>query len=322
MPGGRLRPDDQRLSGVSLKSRVFPFDIPVTETNSEPWSIKRVLAWATDDFKRRGNKSARLDAELLLGEALGFTRIQLIVEAERPLLEDELARYRGLIKRRRVGEPIAYILGQREFFALPMRVDRRVLIPRPDTEILVETALSGTRERHLYGRMLDLCTGSGCVAIAFAKERPTWRVTAVDLSPDAAAVARENARRAGVVQNLSVREGDLFEALPPGAEFELITANPPYIPSADIEGLDADVRDFEPRLALDGGADGLVITRRLVSAAMAYLTPGGLLALEGGFDQAPRVAALLETHGFEHIARSKDLAGIERVVSGRKPASG
>jgi release factor glutamine methyltransferase len=290
----------------------------VTDLNAEPWSIKRVLAWATDDFKRRGNKSARLDAELLLGEALGLDRIKLIVEAERPLAEGELGRYRALIKRRRVGEPIAYILGRREFFALPMRVDRRVLIPRPDTEILVETALSGTRAEHLYGRMLDLCTGSGCVAIAFAKERPTWRVTAVDLSADAASVARENVQRAGVVHNLAVLEGDLFAALPTGSVFELITANPPYIPSADIAGLDADVRDFEPRLALDGGADGLDVTRRLVSEAMRYLSPGGLLALEGGFDQAPAIAQLLETAGFCEIARAKDLAGIERVVSGRK----
>ncbi len=292
----------------------------MTEPNSEPWSIKRVLAWATDDFKRRGNKSARLDAELLLSEALGFDRIKLIVEAERPLADDELGRYRALIKRRRASEPIAYILGRREFFALPIVVDRRVLIPRPDTEILVETALRGTRERHLYGRMLDLCTGSGCVAIAFAKERPTWRVTAVDVSPDAASVARENVQRAGVVHNVAVLEGDLFAALAEGAEFELITANPPYIPSAEIAGLDADVRDFEPRLALDGGADGLHVTRRLVGEAIRYLSPGGLLALEGGFDQAPAVAALLEASGFSQIARSKDLAGVERVVSGRRPA--
>jgi len=289
----------------------------VTEPNSEPWSIKRVLAWATDDFKRRGNKSARLDAELLLGEALGLDRIKLIVEAERPLSDDELGRYRDLIKRRRAFEPMAYILARREFFALPMRVDRRVLIPRPDTEVLVETALSGTREQHLFGRMLDLCTGSGCVAIAFAKERPTWRVTAVDLSPDAVVVARENAQRAGVVHNLAVLEGDLFAALPEGAQFELITANPPYIPSDEIATLDPDVRDFEPRLALDGGADGLVVTRRLVGAATRYLSPGGLLALEGGFDQAPAVAQLLEQAGFSQIARNRDLAGVERVVSGR-----
>lgn len=294
----------------------------MSDSSSEPWSIKRVLSWATDDFKRRGNKSARLDAELLLCEALGLDRIKLIVEAERPLSDPELARYRDLIKRRRASEPIAYILGRREFFALPMRVDRRVLIPRPDTETLVEAALDGTRDRHLFGRMLDLCTGSGCVAIAFAKERPTWRVTAVDVSPDAAAVARDNVLRAGVVNNLTVIEGDLFAPLPSDARFELITANPPYIPSGDIAGLDADVRDFEPRLALDGGADGLVITRRLVSQARAFLQPGGLIALEGGFDQAPAVSALLEGAGFVDVARHKDLAGVERVVSGRQPLSG
>jgi release factor glutamine methyltransferase len=290
----------------------------VSEPQAEPWSIKRVLAWATDDFRRRGNKSARLDAELLLGEALGFDRIKLIVEAERPLAEAELGRYRELIKRRRNGEPIAYILGRREFFALPLRVDRRVLIPRPDTEVLVETALSGTRARHLYGRMLDLCTGSGCVAIAFAKERPTWRVTAVDVSPDAAALARENALRAGVVHNLAVLEGDLFAPLPEAAEFELVTANPPYIPSGDIAGLEVDVRDFEPHLALDGGADGLSIIRRLLEQAPRYLVPGGLIALEVGFDQAPAVAALFEAAGFVDVARSKDLAGVERVVSGSR----
>jgi release factor glutamine methyltransferase len=290
----------------------------VSDSNQDPWSIKRVLAWATDDFKRRGNQSARLDAELLLGEALGFDRIQLIVQAERPLAEAELSRYRELIKRRRVGEPIAYILGRREFFALPMVVDRRVLIPRPDTEILVENALSGTQAQHLYGRMLDLCTGSGCVAIAFAKARPTWRVTAVDISKDAASVARENVRRAGVVHNLAVLEGDLFAALPEGARFELITANPPYIPSADIAELAADIRDFEPRLALDGGADGLHITRRIIAEAPQYLSPGGLLALEGGYDQAPAVAELLAGAGFADITRARDLAGIERVVTGRR----
>ncbi len=290
----------------------------MSEPNSEPWSIKRVLAWATDDFKRRGNKTARLDAELLLGEALGFDRIKLIVEAERPLADGELGRYRELIKRRRVGEPIAYILGRREFFALPLVVDKRVLIPRPDTEILVESALLGTHAQHLYGRMLDLCTGSGCVAIAFAKARPTWRVTAVDVSPDAASVARENVRRAGVVHNLAVLEGDLFSALPAGSRFELITANPPYIPSADIAGLEADVRDFEPRLALDGGADGLDITRRIIAEAPGYLSPGGLLAMEGGFDQAPVVAELLAAAGYTDITRAKDLAGIERVVTGRR----
>lgn len=289
-----------------------------TVTQPEPWSIKRVLTWATDDFKRRGNKSARLDAELLLGEALGLDRIKLIIEAERVLEDAELGRYRELIKRRRNGEPIAYILGRREFFALPFRVDRRVLIPRPDTEILVETALEQTRERHLYGRALDLCTGSGCVAIAFAKARPTWRVTAVDVSPDAAALARENSRRAGTVHNLAILEGDLFAPLASDAELELITANPPYIPSAEIETLDVDVRDYEPRLALDGGKDGLDIIRRLLAEAPRHLAPNGVLTMEVGFDQAPVVSDLFVEAGFRDVTRAKDLAGVERVVTGHR----
>jgi release factor glutamine methyltransferase len=143
-------------------------------------------------------------------------------------------------------------------------------------------------------------------------------VTAVDLSPDAAAVARENVQRAGVVHNVAVLEGDLFAALPEASVFELITANPPYIPSGDIPGLDVDVRDFEPRLALDGGSDGLVIIRRLLREAPLYLVPGGLIALEVGFGQAADVAQLFEESGFVEVSRAKDLAGIERVVSGRR----
>jgi len=170
----------------------------------------------------------------------------------------------------------------------------------------------------LYGRMLDLCTGSGCVAIAFAKARPTWRVTAVDLSADAAALARENSRRAGTTHHLAILEGDLFASLAPDAAFELVTANPPYIPSAEIETLDADVRDYEPRLALDGGKDGLDIVRRLLAEAPRHLTVGGLLALEVGFGQAPAVSELFTRAGFADVARAKDLAGVERVVSGRR----
>jgi release factor glutamine methyltransferase len=283
----------------------------------EPWSIRKVLSWASDDFRRRGNPSARLDAELLLAEALGVDRIKLIVEGERPLGDGELARYRELIKRRRSGEPIAYILGRREFFALPFRVDAPVLIPRPDTELLVETALNESRERSMFGRLLDLCTGSGCVAIAFARERPTWRVTAVDLSRDAVAVARDNAARSGVARTVAVLEGDLFAALAPDARFELITANPPYIPSAEVETLELDIRGFEPRLALDGGTDGLEVTRRVISGAAAHLAPGGLLALEIGSEQGAAALGLLEAAGFSETRSLRDLGGHERVVCGR-----
>ncbi|HEY6079470.1 MAG TPA: HemK/PrmC family methyltransferase, partial [Polyangiaceae bacterium] len=168
---------------------------------AEVWSVRRVLAWAADDLKRRGNDTGRLDAELLLGRVLKLDRIGLILHAERPLSPGELGSFRELFKRRRGGEPVAYLLGEREFYGTLLRVDARVLIPRPDSERLVEVALERTRQRSMLGSALDLCTGSGCVAIAFARTRPTWSVTASDVSPAALEVARDNAHRTGAIRN-------------------------------------------------------------------------------------------------------------------------
>jgi release factor glutamine methyltransferase len=282
----------------------------------EVWSIARVLRWASDDFTRRANPSARLDAELLLCEVLGVDRIRLILDSTRPLAPAELAAYRELIQRRRRGEPIAYIRKEREFYGHRFRVDARVLVPRPDTETLVEVAIERTKPRSLYGRALDLCTGSGCVAIAFAKARPTWRVTGADLSVEAATLARENSQRLGVAFASRWLTGDLFGALATPEHFELVTANPPYIPHAEIAGLDRDIKDFEPHLALDGGGDGLQLIERIVEQAPEYLAQGGVLALEIGHDQADRVAALFERRGFSQIQRRRDYGGHERVVSG------
>jgi release factor glutamine methyltransferase len=214
---------------------------------------------------------------------------------------------------------VAYILGRREFFGLDFVVDRRALVPRPDTEALVEVALERTRPRSQYGRALDLCTGSGCVAVAFAKARPTWRVTATDISIDALALAWENARRIGVAFSLATIAGDLFTPVA-DERFELVVANPPYIPSADIAGLDVDVREFEPRQALDGGTDGLELVRAVVTSAPRHLVPGGVLAVEVGFDQAPRTRALFEAAGFTAIESRRDYGGHERVVSGISPS--
>ena len=285
-------------------------------STSETWSIARVLGWAADDFKARGLVSPRLDAELLLGFVLGLDRIRLILDSTRPLTTEELTQYRELIKRRRRGEPIAYIRGEREFYGHNFRVDSRVLVPRPDTETLVGVALARTQQRSLYGRALDLCTGSGCVAIAFALERPTWRVTGTDRSADALALARENALRLGAIFPTRWLEGDLFGALSEATRFDLITANPPYIPDGEIAELDPDVRDFEPRQALAGGADGLDFVRRILKDAPGYLSPEGVLALEIGYDQAERTAALFAEHGYRAIERTRDYGGIERVVSG------
>jgi release factor glutamine methyltransferase len=281
----------------------------------EPWTISRVIRWAAEDFAKRGNPSPRLDAELLLGKVLGVDRVRLVLDANQPLGASELGEYRELIRRRRGSEPVAYILGRREFYGHSFKVDRRVLVPRPDSETLVEAALERTKSRFMYGRAVDLCTGSGCIAISFAKARPTWRVTATDVSADAAALASENALRLGAVFGFGVVTGDLFAPVR-GQRFELVMSNPPYIPSGAIAALDADVRDFEPRLALDGGADGLSLLSRIVTEAPAILEPGGVLALEVQYDQAPRVEALLSEHGFDAIARHRDYGGHERVVSG------
>lgn len=285
---------------------------------SEAWTIARVLKWAADDFRKRNNPSPRLDAELLLAHALAADRIRLVLDSERELSADELGRYRGLIQRRRSGEPIAYILGRREFYGLSFAVDRRALVPRPDTEPLVEVALERTRARSMHGHALDLCTGSGCVAVSFAKQRPTWRVTATDVSSDTAELAWENARRLGVVFTLNVLVGDLFAPVA-GRRFELVTANPPYIPSGDIATLDVDVRDFEPRLALDGGVDGLDLVRTIVTRAPAFLAAGGVLAVEIGHDQGPRTRELFEQAGFHDVALRRDYGGRDRVVSGLRP---
>lgn len=289
---------------------------PADRGSRSDWTVARVLAWAADDFRARGIDSPRLDAELLLGHVLGVDRVRLILESPRMLSAAELASYRELIQRRRRREPIAYIRGEREFYGLPIKVDRRVLVPRPDTETLVEVALERTARVNLDGDLLDLCTGSGCVAVAFSRRRPTWRAIGVDISEDAVDVARENAERAGAVLGVSFLVGDLDASLPKDARFDLVTANPPYIPSADIETLDADVRDFEPRIALDGGADGLDVVRRVVAVAAGRLRPAGVVAIEVGAGQAPAVEALLAARGFANIQRAADYGGHERVVSG------
>lgn len=288
----------------------------------EVWTISRVLRWASEDLARRGvTGSARLDAELLLGYATGLDRVRLIVDGARPLTADELTRFRELHARRRRAEPVAYILGEREFYGLRFSVNQHVLIPRPDTEILVNVALARTRDRDQFGRALDVCTGSGCVAIAFAKERPTWQVTGSDLSEPALEVARKNALKLGAVWNIDFRCSDLFAAIPSDQRFDLITANVPYIPDDEVPTLQADIKNHEPHLALCGGPDGLAILRRLVKAAPGWLAPGGVLALEVGAEQAERVAKGLAAYGFADVERERDYGGIERVVSGRWPGA-
>jgi release factor glutamine methyltransferase len=301
------------LRGKTVRANTATVSTAVRDP--QVWTIGAVLRWAADDFRSRGVDSPRLDAELLLAHALGATRIQLIVDSARPLEREELGRFRDLVKRRRMYEPVAYILGRREFYGRTFHVDRRVLVPRPDTETLVDVALSRTRHISLSMRALDLCTGSGCVAITLARERPTAQVLGTDLSEDALAVARGNALRLGAY-NVAFACGDLFDALGAPRRFDLIVANPPYIPSREIAELAPDIRDYEPRLALDGGPEGLAALRRVVAGAPARLVPSGVLALEVGAGEAAAVAALFTDEGFDRVEIARDCGRIERVVSG------
>ncbi len=296
-----------------------PNEKSMTSAAAATWTVAAITKWATDDFRSRGLDSPRLEAEVLLAAALSCSRIALITESMRALEPSELARFKGMVQRRRRREPVAYILGKREFFGRSFRVDSRVLVPRPDTEILVEVALRETRSRNLYVRALDLCTGSGCVAITLARERPTSSFLATDISAEALAVAQENALRLGAY-NLAFRRGSLFDPVQ-SARFDLITANPPYVTSAELLVLDADVRDHEPHLALDGGVDGLDLARIIADKAPQHLETNGLLAVEIGADQGPATALIFESRGFTNVRIDKDYGKRDRVVSGRRPAS-
>jgi release factor glutamine methyltransferase len=277
------------------------------------WTVARVLDWAAEDLRARHAESPRLDAELLLAEVLNCDRIRLILDRDRPLESEELSAYRELHKRRRRGEPIAYLRGWREFYSRPFVVDRRVLVPRPETELLVETALARSRRVSLSARVLDVCTGTGCVAITIKKERPTNTVLASDISREALEVARINCERLGALVGLW--QSDLFAAFA-SHRFDVVTANPPYIPDADMAGLPVDVREFEPHIALAAGADGLAVTRRLIQEAPAVLAPDAVLAIEVVAGSARAAADLLEERGFSDVAIERDYAGHERIVSG------
>jgi release factor glutamine methyltransferase len=276
------------------------------------WTILSVLQWTEQRFKERQLDSPRLDAQLLLSHVLGRDRVFLYTHFDQPLKQEELAGYRGLIQRRLGGEPVAYLVGKKEFRSLELTVDARVLVPRPDTETLVEVALGLVGDG---GRVVDVGTGSGAIALALKHERPALEVLAVDRSPDAAAVARGNAERLKL--EVEVLEGDLLAPVATRGPFALVASNPPYIPSGDVPGLAAEVRK-EPHGALDGGADGLVYIRRLIADAPALLVPEGAVALEVGAGQAPAVAALFAADGrYQQASVAKDLAGIERVVAAR-----
>jgi release factor glutamine methyltransferase len=237
------------------------------------------------------------------------------MEIDRPLHKDELSQYRALIQRRIGGEPTQYLTGLKDFYGRKLIVDPRVLIPRPETELLVEAVL---RElpKDAPSRVLDLCTGSGCVAVTIAAERAQASVWAVDISHDACEVAKLNAEKLLVASRVTVIEGDLFAPVPQGAKFDAIVSNPPYVKTADLPGLQKEVLR-EPKLALDGGADGLDLVRRIADGAKAWLKAGGQLALEIGDEEGPAVNEILMRAGYRETRVEKDLARLDRLAFGR-----
>ena len=281
------------------------------------WTTLAVLDWTTKRFTEAGISSARLEAQVLLAHVLGCTRTQLYTGFDKPLAEPELARYRELIKRRLAGESVAYLVGEHEFWGLPITVDASVLVPRPDTETVIEVARGLRSDRAAACRVLDLCTGSGAIAVALAKELPAASIVATDVSDAAVAVARKNAERNGFAERIDVRTGNLWQPVA-NERFDLITANPPYIASAVIPTLSAEVRR-EPLIALDGGADGLSFYDRICAGAREHLEPGGALVVEHGFDQAEAVRTRFEAAGLTRVTLVHDLGKNPRVTWGIVP---
>jgi len=261
----------------------------------EPWTVGRLLTWTTDYLKRRGSESPRLDAEVMLAHVLDWQRVELYTHFTDEVPERPRGRYRDLVRRRCEGSPVAYLVGRKEFYSLAFEVSPAVLIPRPESEFVVVEFLSVTQGLEAT-RAVDVGTGSGCLAIACAFRNPGVRFVAIDVSEEALAVARRNAAKHGVADRIDFRLGDRLEPASGEEPFDVVLSNPPYIPTADIPGLEVGVRDYEPHLALDGGPDGLAMVRGLVEQSIPLLKPGGHLILEIGTAQEKPVRGLIEAH--------------------------
>ena len=286
-------------------------------SQAQDWTVGQLLKWTTDYLKHHGSDSPRLDAEVLLAEALGCRRIDLYTAFGELPDEEVRTAFRELVRRRAEGAPVAYLVGHREFFSLDFRVTPDVLIPRPESELLVVAMLDLARrlpaEREIS--ICDVGTGSGIIAVCAAKHLPQCRVTAVDISPAALGVARGNAAKHGVQERIKLIESDLLSAVPPGERFDFIVANPPYVSTAEMQALAPDVRDFEPPLALVAGQRGTEVIESLLPQAAERLDPGGHLLIEISPMVHDAVRALLEADGrFQLGPTVKDLARLPRVV--------
>lgn len=281
------------------------------------WTILEVLKWTAGYFSANHVDTPRLTAEILLAEVLGIDRIGLYVRFDQPLSEDERDRFRALVKRRILGEPVAYILGRKDFWKIGLAVTPDVLIPRPETEILVAAALEmmPAGGRRPPARVIDMGTGSGAIVISLAHTRPDPIYFASDISPAALCVAAGNAALNNVADRISFFASNWFQAVSPACSFDMILSNPPYVPSGELESLAPEISGHEPFMALDGDADGLRDIGALVAEGHRYLAPGGVLMMEIGHDQRAAVARMAESRsGWKDVVFRKDYAGHDRIA--------
>ena len=290
-------------------------------TATDAWTIGRLLQWTTGYLRDHHSDSPRLDAELLLAEAVGYQRIELYTSFSEIPPEGQRGRFRELVRRRAAGTPVAYLLGRREFYSLEFRVTSDVLIPRPETEFLVVAALDRLRERGepAQATIADVGTGSGIVAVSLAKHAPGATFTAIDICPKAIDVAKANARSHGVDDRIRFAVGDLLTPLDETPRLDLVLSNPPYVSTAEMADLSPEVAGFEPHLALEAGPQGTEIIQRLIPQAATRLRPGGFLLIEISPMIESKVHALIDSDGvFDLLPTIKDLAGLPRIVGARR----
>lgn len=281
--------------------------------SAEPWTLGRLLVWTSNFLKDKQADSPRLDAEVLLAHVVGCQRIALYTRFEEVASEEVRQKYRELVKKRVDGCPVAYLVGFKEFYNIKLSVTPAVLIPRPETELLVLEAIRIAKPMSMP-RIVDVGTGSGAIALTLAKHLPHAKVTAIDISPEALAVAQKNAEQLGLSSKVKFLQGDLLKPVA-GESFDLVVSNPPYITSEVVKNLPINVRNFEPHLALDGGATGLEVIERLLTEAKPVLPKGGHLLCEIGFDQGKTVLEVVEkVGGYGSVSVMPDPAGLPRLL--------
>jgi release factor glutamine methyltransferase len=304
-------------------------------TSPETWTIQKLLNWVAEYLKNKSINSPRLSAELLLSHVLGLKRIELYTQFDKIVTEEQLGRLHDLVERAGKHEPIAYLAGKTEFYSLELEVTADCMIPRPETELLVERAIEFLLARGGKQFVCDLCTGSGCIAVAIARNYPDCRIIATDVSSAALSVAARNIEKHGLKEKIKLLCGDLFDPIMPQIDiekpvphspgdggFDLIVCNPPYVSAAEFEKLDKNIKDYEPKLALFAGDDGLDIYRRIVEKVGEFLKPDAALMLEIGYEQGQEVRELLEQiRLFAEILIEKDIHDNDRIVIAKKRSS-